>query len=98
VSAQVIIRAGAEREIEDILYWYLEKAPEHASGFMENLGEAVEHARDSPRLFRTVYGEVRRAALKRFPYFVWFIYFDHADLVQIIAVTHQRRNPEATRQ
>jgi plasmid stabilization system protein ParE len=54
VSAQLILRATAEREIDRILDWYLENAPEHAHGFIENLGEAIDHVRDSPRLFRTV--------------------------------------------
>lgn len=97
MRAQLTLRSTAEHEIEKILDWYLENAPEHAHGFIENLGEAVERVRDSPRLFRTVYGEVRRAALGRFPYFLWFIYFDEAEVVQVLAVTHQSRDPDQSR-
>ena len=97
MSSRLILRASAEREIDSVLDWYLENAPEHAQGFIENLGEAVTHVGDSPRLFRTVYGEVRRLALRRFPYFLWFIYFDETDVVQVIAVTHQRRDPDGIR-
>ncbi len=66
-------------------------------GFIEHLDEGISRLQDSPRLFRAVYGEVRRMALKRFPYFLWFIYFDDANVVQIVAVTHQRRDSAATR-
>ncbi|MCY7412160.1 MAG: hypothetical protein LH471_03865 [Salinibacterium sp.] len=36
----------------------------------------IEHISASPRLFHTVHGEVRRAALRRFPYLLWLVYFD----------------------
>jgi plasmid stabilization system protein ParE len=97
VRARVTLRRTAERDIENILEWYLDNAPEHSHGFVETLGEAVDRVRDSPRLFRTVYGEVRRAALRRFPYFLWFIYFDEAEIVQVLAVTHQSRDPDQSR-
>lgn len=98
MNARVVIRPAAERDIQEALDWYLENAPEHAARLTDDLAETIERIRESPRLFRTVYGEVRRAALRRFPYLVWFVYFDEADTVHILAASHQRQDPENTRQ
>ncbi len=97
MSIRVVVRPAAERDAQRALDWYLEHAPDHAERFNEDLRETIGRIQQSPRLFRTVHGEVRRAALARFPYLVWLIYFDEAETVHILAVSHQRQDPQATR-
>jgi hypothetical protein len=55
-------------------------------GRVADLKETIDRIRDSPRLFPTVYRDVRRA-----------VYFDESDTVYILAVSHQKRDPEQTR-
>jgi len=98
MSAHIVVLPAAERDIEHALDWYLENAPEHAERFTADLSDTVERISVSPRLFHTVHGEVRRAALRRFPYLVWLVYFDSQNTVHILAVSHQRQDPETTRQ
>lgn len=98
MSTRVVIRPAAERDIQHALGWYLENAPEHAERLTDDLTDMIARIRESPRLFKTVYGEVRRAALPRFPYLLWLVYVDEADIVHILAVSHQRQDPERTRQ
>lgn len=69
----------------------------HAPRFLNDLRNAFDRLRDSPRLSRAVYGDVRRAALRTFPYLVWFVYFAEIEVVSVIAVSHQRQDPDAAR-
>lgn len=98
MNTRLIVSEAAEREIAQALDWYLENAPEHAERFVDDLDETIGHVRDKPRLYRLVYGDVRRAALGRFPYLLWFIHFDEAEVVHVLAFSHQRQDPSATRQ
>ncbi|MHB1235675.1 MAG: type II toxin-antitoxin system RelE/ParE family toxin [Microbacteriaceae bacterium] len=98
MTSRVVIRPVAERDIDHALGWYLENAPEHAERFIDDLRTTIYRIRESSRLFRTVHGDVRRVALQKFPYLVWLIYFDESDIVHILAVSHQRQDPESIRQ
>jgi plasmid stabilization system protein ParE len=97
VTAQVIILPAAEQDIADALDWYAERAPEQIERFLDELAVVVSRIAESPRLFRTVHREVRRAALRAFPYLAWFVLDDDADLVRVLAVTHSRRDPAYVR-
>ncbi|MEX0836387.1 MAG: type II toxin-antitoxin system RelE/ParE family toxin [Nitriliruptor sp.] len=97
MTRRVIIRPAAEQDITDAVDWYAGRAPEQIGRFLDELAAAVTRSAESPRLFRTVHREVRRAALRVFPYFVWFVLDDDADLVRVIAVTHYRRDPAVVR-
>jgi plasmid stabilization system protein ParE len=94
VSTRVVIRAAAERDIQHALDWYMENAPEQVGRLTADLRETIDRIRASPRLFRVVYRDIRRAALHRFPYLVWLVHFDEIDAVHVLAVTHQRQDPE----
>lgn len=48
-------------------------------------------------MFPIAYRTIRRAPLRIFPYFVWFLVDAEARRVEVLAVTHQRRDPATTR-
>ncbi len=97
MTATVVLREAAQRDIELALDWYLAVAPEYADRFLSDLDAVIRGIGDTPRAYRTVYGHVRRAALRRFPYLVWFIHVDDADSTVILAVSHQRQDPVLVR-
>ncbi|MEO8528396.1 MAG: type II toxin-antitoxin system RelE/ParE family toxin [Pseudolysinimonas sp.] len=97
MTTRVIVRPSAERDIDEAFTWYLENAFEHAPRFLDDLRDTLDGIRDSPRLSRLVYGDVRRAALRTFPYLVWFVYFEESDVIDILAVSHQQRDPNTIR-
>ena len=94
MNTRLVFRAAAERDIEHALDWYAENAAEQVGFLTADLRETIDRIGTSPRLFRVVYGDVRRAALRRFPYLIWLVYFDEIDTVHILAVSHQRQDPE----
>ncbi len=95
MTFHVIVHPAAEQDITDALDWYAERAPEQVERFLDEVAAAVRRIAGSPRLFRTVHRDVRRAALQVFPYLVWFVLED--DLVRVLAVTHSRRDPAFVR-
>lgn len=97
MTTRVVIRAAAERDIDHAVVWYLENAPEQVERFADDLRATINRIQKSPRLFRAVYGDVRRAALQKFPYLVWLVYFDETEVVHILALSHQRQDPDSTR-
>jgi plasmid stabilization system protein ParE len=97
VTTRVVIRLAAERDIDRAIDWYRENAPEQAERLIDDLRVTMRRIQESPQLFRAVHGEVRRAALPRFPYLVWLVYFDEVDVVHVLAVSHQRQDPERVR-
>lgn len=97
MTTSLIIRPSAERDIDEAFTWYLENAPEHARRFLDDLRTTLDRIRSSPRISRTVCADVRRTALRTFPYLIWFVYFEEAEAVSILAVSHQRQNPEVIR-
>jgi len=45
----------------------------------------------NPQMYVKVFGELRRALCKKFPYAIYF--YETEDDVIVLAVLHQRRNP-----
>lgn len=97
MTHRIVVRPAAEQDITDATDWYATQAPEQVERFLDEFGAVVVGIGAAPRRFRTVYGEVRRAALRVFLYLVWFVLDDDADVVRILAVTHYRRDPAAVR-
>jgi hypothetical protein len=54
--------------------------------------ERIALIRDNPRCFPVVLESVRRAALKQFPYGIY--YEEHGDCVVVLAVYHFKRSPD----
>jgi hypothetical protein len=44
-------------------------------------------------MYPVAYRSVRRAPLRVFPYFVWFVVDADSEHIEVLAVTHQRRDP-----
>lgn len=64
----------------------------HGGRFFEDLERVLEATRAMPLRFPAVYGEVRRALLRRYPYAV-FPVRPVTMTVVILAVVHQRSDP-----
>jgi plasmid stabilization system protein ParE len=87
----VIIQPEAEQDLDDA-FEYLE-AQQKGLGFqlLAELTDILEALESSPLLFQKVYGEKRRAVVKRFKYNV--IYKVINTEVYILAIIHGSRNP-----
>lgn len=82
---------AALREVEDAQAWYEERSLLAASAFLRELSIAVQRIRQAPQRYPAAEGDTRRILLDRFPFTIH--YRVRSDLVNIVAVAHQKRRP-----
>ena len=69
MTVQTVIRRG---DIRDARAWFDEPEPDlGATGSSSASNETVHLIASDPELYRTVFGDARRAPVKRFKYLVW---------------------------
>src|SRR5689334_15093690 len=89
---RVIIRPEAKRDLREARDWYRKTSRELADDFVRRVDDAITLALDRPLAFQVVQRTFRRILLHRFPYALFY----HADddRIVVVAVLHQRRDPE----
>ena len=82
----------AEADIRDAHRWYREQAEGLAWEFRVALDVCVIRVERNPRAYSKVYGEFRRALLRRFPYCMFFT-LESSEVV-VHGVFHGSRDPK----
>ncbi len=83
--------ARALREIGEAQEWYESQSPGLGEEFIATMELQLKRLVQAPLLYAEVIPSVRRALLPRFPYGLFYVVRD--DLVHILAVLHDARNP-----
>lgn len=91
MTRNIRVRAAAERDVEELYYWFENQTPGLGRRFVEELDAVYNMLEESPLIHAKIYRNTRRAMLKKFP--VGVFYVETKTLVQIIAVNHLARNP-----
>ncbi len=92
-TAYVVYRPAAEAEIDDAFATYEEQRTGLGIEFLDELARIEGHLRANPALYQRVYGDLRRAVMRRFPYGVFYV-IDKAQ-VSILACLHLHRDPRS---
>jgi plasmid stabilization system protein ParE len=85
------IRPQAQAEIRDIYDWYEEQQPGLGVDFEQALAEISYVLIRHPQAYPVIFGESRRALMRRFPYMVF--YRIYGEEIAITACIHRRRDP-----
>ena len=85
------LTSAAEADVREINAWYHELHPELARNFRDSLDAVLASIRRNPNAYPVVYGDFRRAVMRRFPYCVFYV-IEKTETV-VLACTHGRRNP-----
>ena len=89
---RLILSPDAEEDICSAPLWYLRIGIDLPFRFGADLKATLSNIVRQPKRFSLVRGPLRRALMRRFPYAVYFKL--SADMVDVVAVSHQRRlNP-----
>jgi len=95
LSLPIRISEEAEAEMADAARWYESHHTGLGSEYLEAVDAAVDRIAENPNVGSMVPGvsdsEIRRRAVRRFPYHV--VYLELSDRLQILAVAHDRRRP-----
>lgn len=86
----LILHHQAEADVLEAFHWYESKRVGLGEEFVDELNAAFERVTEAPASFPIVYGVLRRAVLRRFPYLVYFRH--ERDVVQVFGVLHGRRD------
>jgi plasmid stabilization system protein ParE len=95
VSWRVRLTQAAEGDLREACRWYQQEAPHVASAFRREIREAHQRIAENPLQYPDVHRGIRRALVHRFPYAIF--YRQTADAIQVIAITHQARDPRIWR-
>ena len=92
MSWVVRLTKAAEADLREARGWYRKEAPHVALDFRRQVRETHQRIGENPWLYPDVHRGVRRALVHRFPYAIFYRLQNEA--VQVIAITHQSRDPE----
>lgn len=93
MTLRVVFRRSAKREFDDAADRYDQQRQGLGEEFIVEIDQAVAQAATDPNRFPLIFGDVRRAVARRFPYSVYFRV--RRDSMVVVAVFHGRRNPAA---
>jgi toxin ParE1/3/4 len=91
MSRTMLIRPEAEADLAEAHAWYEKQRPGLGISFMDEVRGALARIAAGPLRYQIVYRYVRRIAVRRFPYAIYYVYRD--DVIVVLAVVHQRRDP-----
>jgi plasmid stabilization system protein ParE len=95
MNRPLIIRPEAERDLSEAHDWYELRVPGLGSDFLLSIDTALSSIQQTPELYATLWKNVRRVLIRRFPYGIFYL-VEEARIV-VIAVMHARRDPETWR-
>jgi len=92
MSSTVRFRPEAMAELFEAVDWYESRALGLGTEFLRSLDASLAAIQRHPLAYPIVFGRLRRAVLRRFPYSV--IYDLSGDEILIVACIHGRRDPK----
>jgi len=85
------LSSAAERDVLKVQEWYARRSQGLDLSFRDELDQALIHIRTHPEGFPVVYGDIRRANLRRFPFGVFYV--RRRDHIFVLGVVHHARHP-----
>jgi plasmid stabilization system protein ParE len=89
---KLILGPVAEAEITEASDWYEQQMPGMDIEFIAAVEATLLAIRKNPFQYQTVWGQIRRAPLRRFPYSLFYAVSDRR--VSVAGCVHGRRDPK----
>jgi toxin ParE1/3/4 len=93
MSFILTLRKEAEFDIEEFFNYYEEIRNGLGQDFLLCVEEALDNIQRNPLHSRIIHKELRRIAIRRFPYRIFFLVQDQ--YIIVTAVFHARKNPKS---
>jgi plasmid stabilization system protein ParE len=87
----VTLRVEAQQDLDSAARWYEEQRDGLGSRFLDEVLRTIGLITENPSSYPRVYGDVRRAVTRRFPFGVF--YLADNDGVVVTAIMHASRDP-----
>lgn len=93
MKPRAIFRPAADQDVDGAFAWYEGRQIGLGDRFLQSLAMTVERMCTNPELYPIVRGVIRRATLRRFPYFLFYVI--EPERIVVIACLHASRDPQA---
>lgn len=93
MSYLIQVSPEAEEDIRSAAVWYESKRKGLGKEFLDRVGIVIERLSLYPEIHAKTYRDVRQTLVRKFPYTVCYVFEN--DTVEIIAVFHAHRDPQA---
>ncbi|NOT09962.1 MAG: type II toxin-antitoxin system RelE/ParE family toxin [Gemmatimonadales bacterium] len=84
------LRSLAEADLGEAFIWYQQQARGLGFEYLRAVDATFAQIRRTPQLYPLVYGQARRALVRRFPYAIYYVVAP--DVIHVIACIHTRRH------
>jgi plasmid stabilization system protein ParE len=91
---RVVLRRQAKLDLLAAHQWYEERQPGLGDALRQEVDAALHEIQGHPESHPRVDPHVRRAALRRFPYGIFYLVDEETKTIRVIAILHRARNPE----
>ncbi len=92
MAYKIIISPRAQKEIEEVIDYYLLYSKNAPKIFVTNLENAYQTLEKFP-FFKLRYKNIRALKIKKFPYSLYFIIVEEPKIVRILSCFHHKLNP-----
>jgi toxin ParE1/3/4 len=93
---RLVIRPEARAEMAEAAGWYDAREQGLGRDFLRAVRAGTDVLRRNPYLYQVVFGDMRRALLRRFPYGIF--YEIHGSDVVVLGCMHSARDPDEWQQ
>jgi plasmid stabilization system protein ParE len=90
-SQEIVVRREAQFEVQEIFQQYEDKSDGLGFEFLRSLDASLQSVRRNPLAYQTIYKEIRRVLLRKFPYALFYIAEENR--IVVIACLNQSRDP-----
>jgi plasmid stabilization system protein ParE len=91
LSFEVQVRRAAELDVAEAQLWYESQQSGLGREFHSEVLRVIDRLAETPLIYQSIYRDVRRAIVHRFPYLIWYRVI--GKFVTVVACTHARQDP-----
>jgi toxin ParE1/3/4 len=91
-SYDIEISDEAEYDFDNSYEYYLKVSPKIADAFFHRINSSLEIIKKTPLSFPETYKNLRRFAVKKFPFVIYNQVIDYT--IYVISIFHTSRNPK----
>ena len=96
MSYSLLIRPEAELDIQDAYQFYEERSQGLGSEFVRSIDACFSSIGRNPMAYPTVYRNIRRALIRKFPYGIFYLV--EYEKIVVIACFHAKQDPKRWQQ
>ena len=86
MAKNLILLPEAEQDITEAYYWYQERELGLGEEFLRCIDASIQFIERNPEIYLFVHEQYRRALVRRFPYAIFYEYFEKT--ITVYAVFH----------